>query len=113
MTSLENGVLKVLQDRFLLTVPTCSHAGAEDASPWLWIPVVMDPRGYGSPWLWITVVIDHWQATPRSGPLPHAKVFIQAGARPKLHFGRTFILKSDNRLTTTRKSEGMSGWQGP
>ena len=102
MTSLENGVLKVLQDRFLLTVPTCSHAGAEDASPWLWIP-----------WLWITVVIDHWQATPRSGPLPHAKVFIQAGARPKLHFGRTFILKSDNRLTTPRKSEGMSGWQGP
>jgi hypothetical protein len=97
MTSLENGVLKVLQDRFLLTVPTCSHAGAEDASPWLWIPVV----------------IDHWQATPRSGPLPHAKVFIQVGARPKLHFGRTFILKSDNRLTTPRKSEGMSGWQGP
>jgi len=97
MTSLENGVLKILQDRFVLTVPTCSHAGAEDASPWLWI----------------TVVIDHWQATPRSGPLPHAKVFIQVGARPKLHFGRTFILKSDNRLTTPRKSEGMSGWQGP
>jgi hypothetical protein len=48
MTSLENGVLKVLQDRFLLTVPTCSHAGAEDASPWLWIPVVMDHRGYRS-----------------------------------------------------------------
>jgi hypothetical protein len=54
MTSLENGVLKILQDRFVLTVPTCSHAGAEDASPWLWIPVVMDPRGYGSPWLSIT-----------------------------------------------------------
>jgi hypothetical protein len=81
MTSLENGVPEFLQDRLLLTVPTCSAATPSRRRRF---PV--EPK----PVVAITVVIDHWQAAPRSGPLPHGKVFIQVCAESKLHFGRTF-----------------------